>query len=167
MRELEGSEGASRAEGKLLAVVRVRSGINRDRRTIETLESLGLNRPQTAVLLRASPQLEGQLAVIRNVAFWGPIDKGTLVRLLEKRGRTVGGRRVSDEYLKRCSGYSSIEDLSEALLLGKAKLSEIKGLKRFFRLSPGPGARRKGSGAPRALLGDLGPRANEALARMI
>ncbi|MGQ9514532.1 MAG: 50S ribosomal protein L30 [Thermoproteota archaeon] len=155
-------------EGKLLAIVRVRSGINRDRQTLETLRSLRLERPNTAVLLQVSPQLEGQLMRIRDVAFWGPIEKDTLIYLLEKRGRMVGNKRITEESIKSCTGYSSIEEFADSLLLGKVKLSEIRCLKSFFRLSP-PSSRasRKRHGTDRGLLGYLGKRADEVIKKMI
>ncbi len=166
MYELNRRRGSNSRE-ELLVVVRVRSGINRDTRTLETLRALRLERPQTAVLLWGTPQLKGQLARIKDVAFWGPIEKSTLVRLLEKRGRMVGDKRILVDRLKERTGYTSIEDLADALLTGKVKFSEIECLKHFFRLSPVSCGSRKRSDVKRGLLGYLGKRADSVLAKMI
>jgi large subunit ribosomal protein L30 len=155
-------------EGTLLAIVRIRSGINRSRETLDALKVLRLERIHSAVLLRPSPSLDGQMMKIKDVACWGPIDKQTLLKLLVKRGRLVGDRRLSEPDLKRYTGYSSVEALVEDLRRNKVDLAEVKGLKPFFRLMPrGLRASRKSAGSDRGLLGNLGKGINELLMRML
>ena len=161
--EVTGAQG-----GALLAIVRVRSGINRSRETLDALKVLRLERVHSAVLLRSSPSLDGQTMRIKDVACWGPIEKETLIKLLVKRGRLVGDRRLSESELKRRAGYSSVEALAEDLLLNKVDLADVKGLKPFFRLMPrGLRASRKRAGSDRGLLGDLGKGINEVLMKML
>jgi len=160
--------GAKDGGGELLAIVRIRSGINRDGETLDALRLLRLERINTAVLLRASPSLDGQIMKIKDVACWGPIEKGALIHLLAKRGRLAGDRRLTEGDLKKETGYSSVEALAEDLLLNKVQLTGVRGLKPFFRLMP-PSTRasRKRSGSDRGLLGDLGKGINAVLMKML
>jgi large subunit ribosomal protein L30 len=166
LREDPGGGGA--VESALLAVVRIRSGVNRSGEIIYALKILRLDRVHTAVLVRWSPAMEGQLMKVKDVTCWGAIERRTLVHLLTKRGRLVGDRRVSDKALKEPTGYDSIDALADALLSGKAEITSVKGLKPFFRLiSPDLGASRKKQGTDRGLLGDLGDGINKILMKML
>jgi len=154
--------------GTLIAIVQIRSGINRSRETVHALKLLRLERVHTASLIRSSLSLNGQMMKVKDVACWGPIEKGTLIQLLIKRGRLVGDRRLSESELKRYTGYLSVEALAEDLLLNKVELADVKGLKPFFRLmSPGLRTSRKRAGSDRGLLGNLGKRINEVLMKML
>ena len=154
--------------GALIAIVQIRSGINRSRETVHALKLLRLERVHTASLIRSSLSLNGQMMKVKDVACWGPIEKGTLIQLLIKRGRLVGYSRLSESELKRYTGYLSVEALAEDLLLNKVELANVKGLKPFFRLmSPGLRASRKRAGSDRVLLGNLGKRINEVLMKML
>ena len=169
MSESDKVPGGAKVEGgELLAIVRIRSGINRDRETLDALKLLRLGRINTAVLLRASPSQDGQIMKIKDVACWGPIEKGALIRLLVRRGRLVGDRRLTEGDLKKEMGYSSVEALAEDLLLNKVQLTSVRGLKPFFRLMP-PSTRasRKRSSSDRGLLGDLGKGINAVLMKML
>jgi len=160
--------GARASEAALLAVVRIRSGVNKSGDILDALKILRLDRIHTAVLVRSSPAIEGQLMKVKDVTCWGAIERRTLVHLLTKRGRLVGDRRVSDKALKEPTGYDSIDALADALLSGKAEITSIKGLKPFFRLiSPDLGASRKKQGTDRGLLGDLGDGINKILMKML
>jgi len=160
--------GAKVEGGELLAIVRIRSGIRRSGETLDSLKLLRLLRINTAVLIRASPSLDGQIMKIKDVACWGPIEKEILIRLLVRRGRLAGDRRLTEGDLKKDTGYSSVEALAEDLLLNKVQLTGVKGLKPFFRLMP-PSIRasRKRAGSDRGLLGDLGKGINAVLMKML
>ena len=161
-------EGADAERRGLLAIVRISSGINRDRETLDALKLLRLGRINTAVLLRASPGLDGQIMKVKDVACWGPIEKGALIRLLARRGRLEGDRRLTEVDLKKETGYASVEALADDLLLNKVQLTGVRGLKPFFRLMP-PSTRasRKRSGSDSGLLGDLGKGINAVLMKML
>lgn len=169
MNESEKVPGGAKVEGgELLAIVRIRSGVNRDRETLNALKLLRLGRINTAVLLRTTPSLDGQIMKIKDVACWGPIEKGALIHLLVKRGRLAGDRRLTEGDLEKETGYTSVEALAEELLLNKVQLTGVKGLKPFFRLTPASiRASRKRSGSDRGLLGDLGKRINTVLMKML
>jgi large subunit ribosomal protein L30 len=66
---------------------------------------------------------------------WGEVDLETLTELVEKRGRLVGGARLSEEYLAENTDYSTFEELANALLNGELKAQDID-MKPVFRLHP-------------------------------
>ena len=63
------------------------------------------------------------------------VDLETLTELVEKRGRLVGGARLSEEYLAENTDYSTFEELANALLNGELKAQDID-MKPVFRLHP-------------------------------
>jgi large subunit ribosomal protein L30 len=76
------------------------------------------------------------LQVVKDYVAFGEIDAETLAMLLRHRGRLVGDKPLTDEYLQKNTPYKSIEDFAKAVVEGKAKLTDIPGLKPVFRLHP-------------------------------
>ena len=66
---------------------------------------------------------------------WGEVNVETVAELLEKRGRLVGGAKVTEEYLSENTDYKSFEELAEALVNSEVKLQDIN-MKPLFRLHP-------------------------------
>ncbi|MEZ0346135.1 MAG: 50S ribosomal protein L30 [Infirmifilum sp.] len=122
----------------LLAVVRIRGTPDRSPEERKTLELLRLHKVNHCVLLPDTPSIRGMLKRAEYVVTYGEIDKETLVEVLRKRGRLIGNRPLTDDYVKS-TGFDSIEGLAEALLEGKVSLSELPGLKPVFRLHPPKG----------------------------
>ena len=100
-----------------------------------TLEMLRLNRISHAVLVEENPSYEGMLQKAKDYITWGEVDLETLTELVEKRGRLVGGARLSEEYLSENTDYSTFEELANALLNGELKAQDID-MKPVFRLHP-------------------------------
>lgn len=119
----------------MFAVIRIRgtTGVKRD--ISETLEMLNLTRINHAVLIEDDPSYNGMLVKAKDYITWGEIDIETLTKMIGKRARLVGDKRVTDEYISENSDYSSINDFAEAILNGDAKLSDLK-IKKVFRLHP-------------------------------
>jgi large subunit ribosomal protein L30 len=90
--------------------------------------------------------------------------------LISKRGRVSGNEMVTDEYVRKNSGYKSVDAFAKALVAGTADISDIGGLKPVFRLTPP----RKGFKGKRNLpvgmggvTGYRGQAINELVQRMI
>ena len=66
---------------------------------------------------------------------WGEIDAETLAKVITKRGRLAGDVKVTDEYLKENTDYSSVEELAKAVVESEATLEDA-GIKPVFRLHP-------------------------------
>ncbi len=70
-----------------IAVVRVRGCRKIAPRIAKSLELLRLERPNHCVLVDDSPQYLGMLEQAKDYVAYGPIAEGTILALLEKRGR--------------------------------------------------------------------------------
>ena len=121
---------------QLLLIVRIRGTVNVRRDMKATLGSLRLRRVHAATLFKGEPNVLGALQSVKDLVAWGEVDEETLVRLLEKRSRLVGDRRVDQKYLKDRLGARDFEELAKSLLSLKADWSKLPGVKPFFRLSP-------------------------------
>ncbi|MCJ7816719.1 MAG: 50S ribosomal protein L30 [Candidatus Aenigmarchaeota archaeon] len=143
---------------KLFAVVRVRGSVGITRDLADTLMMLRLHRINHCVIVPKNQNFDGMLHKARNFITWGEIDKETLEKLVAKRGRFAGDKRVTD--------LNYAKELAHLILSGK-NVKET-GIKPVFRLSP-PSKGYKSTKAlfPKGSLGYRGERINELLKRMI
>lgn len=163
LRSAPANKGGS--DTRLLIVVRTKSSANLPSDVRRTLAQLNLLRVFSASLVPSSPDYLGMLRTAKDVVCWGEIDETLLGKLLSKRGRLVGNRRLTDENLRLFSDIESVRELTDAVYSRKLQLKDVKSLKPFFRLSPPKGGF-KGS-KKKANLGYLGTRVNELVARML
>lgn len=119
----------------LLAVVRVR-GRARTREDIETtLRMLRLTRVNYCSLLPDNETSRGMLQKAKDFITWGPVDGEDVALLLRSRGELVGGKKLTDDYMKG-TRFGSTEAFAQALTASEAKLGDLQGLRFFFRLHP-------------------------------
>jgi large subunit ribosomal protein L30 len=146
------------ANQKLFAVVMVRGVVGTDRKLKDTLRMLRLDRINHCVVVPKNQNYDGMLHKARNFVTWGEIDKETLEKMVAKRGRLAGDKRVKD--------MSYAKELAQLILSGK-KVKET-GIKPVFRLSP-PSKGYKSTKVlfPRGSLGYRGEKINELIKRMI
>lgn len=119
----------------MFLVIRVRGTTGVIGSIADTLKMLRLNRISHAVLVEENPSYEGMLQKSKDYVTWGEIDSETLAEIISKRGEIIGGEKVTDEYLKENTDYSSIDDLAKALVNGEVKLSDLD-IKPVLRLHP-------------------------------
>ncbi len=156
----------------LYAIIRIR-GIPDTPYDIEyTLRLLRLVRRFHCVLYPDDPAIRGMLRKVKDWVTWGEIDRETLIELLRKRGRIVGNRPLTDEFVRTKLGLSSIEELADKLLNGELKYHKLEkyGIKPVFRLHPPRGGFKGSIKKPYGAGGELGyrgPAINELLKRMI
>ena len=149
---------AEKPKEPILAVVMVRGLVGTNRDTRSTLAMLRLGRVNHCVLVPKNPNYNGMLKKASHIITWGEIDRETLEKLVAKRGRFAGDKRVQD--------LNYAKELVNLMLSGK-KASEI-GLKPVFRLSPpSKGYRSTKIIYPKGSLGYRGEKINELLKRMI
>jgi large subunit ribosomal protein L30 len=119
----------------MIAAIRVRgtTGIKKD--IADTLMMLRLNQINHAVLIDENPSYTGMLQKGKDYITWGEIDAETLAKVIAKRGRLAGDVKVTDEYLKENTDYSSVEELAKAVVESEATLEDA-GIKPVFRLHP-------------------------------
>lgn len=120
----------------------------------ETLFRMRLRRKYTAVLLKEGEENKKLLQSVRNFIAFGPIDKETLVQLIEKRGQVIGNKKIDAQKI--------------AEQLDKKPLDEL-GIKPFFRLHPPRGGISTKLHFPikKGVLGDNKESINKLVRRML
>jgi large subunit ribosomal protein L30 len=118
----------------MIAAIRIRGRTGLKREIEDTMKMLRLTRINHAVMLDENPNYLGMLRKAKDYITWGEIREDTIIKVISKRGKLPGGVQVTEEYLKENTDYSSIEELSKAVIEG-AKL-EKSGVKPIFRLHP-------------------------------
>ncbi len=184
MQVQEGIQQGREAPYTRIAVIRLKGLADTSPEVERTLDILRLRRRYACVVIDERPAYLGMLKTIKDWITWGEVDADTLTELLRKRGRLVGDKPLTDDWVKRY-GWSSIDEFALAYITGEVnqlacpndkpwpkvnnKVLCIPGLKPFFRLHPPSGGFR---GIKRGYNegGDLGYRGiaiNELILRML
>lgn len=152
----------------MLAVIRISGKAGLDRDVKDTLKMLRLDAPHNCVILPDTSDYKGMIEKVRNNVTYGEADKQTLVEVLRKRLRSSNNERITEDSLKTISGHNSHEELADALLEGKVRLSNFKKLQPVLRLAPpSKGFKSIKSHYPEGDLGYRGNAINSLLERMI
>ncbi|WP_297499188.1 50S ribosomal protein L30 [Thermococcus sp.] len=152
-----------------LALIRLRSGIRAKGRVRDTLAMLRLHRINHLVVVDDSPSYRGMIQKVKDYITWGEIDKETLAEVIRKRGRLIGNRPVTEEYVKEKLGMG-IDEFAEKVINGEMRLRDLPNLKPVFRLHPPRGGLRgskKRSFKEGGALGYRGEKINELIERML
>jgi len=120
---------------RCLAVIRVRGVSDVFREIEETLRMLHLTRNCHATLIDDRPSYLGMLHKAKNHVTWGEISKESVMLLLRERGRIVGNKKLTDEYIREV-GYKSLDDLAEAVQKTEIEYNSLLNIKPVFRLHP-------------------------------
>ncbi|AEF96440.1 50S ribosomal protein L30 [Methanotorris igneus] len=151
------------------AVVRVRGRVGVRKDIADTLKMLRLHRVNHCVIVPETDTFKGMLNKVKDYVTYGEINKDTLVKLILKRGRLPGNKRVNEEIIKEKMNMT-VEELAEKLINGEIKLKDTP-LKPVFRLHPPrKGYERGGIKKPFSVGGALGYRGekiNDLILRMI
>lgn len=138
----------------MLAVVRIRGTVNLVPKAKQTLKFLKLSRPNHCVIYPKEKSIEGMLRAVENLVTWGEINKETLEKLVYKRGRMPGDKKLEKKDAKEAA--KSIAD---------KKKTKIKNV---FRLSPPSGGYKSIKRSfPKGASGYRGEKINDLLKRMI
>src|SRR3989344_3349753 len=140
----------------MLAVIRIRGNIKVKPALRKTMELLRLHRTNHLVLVS-----EEQLPMVKKVqsfVTWGEPEEATIAKMLEKRARLPGNKKIDAGFLKKHS-LGTFENFAKDILEGKKTLAEA-GIKPVFRLKPPKkGFERQGIKKPYSIGGALGYRA--------
>ncbi len=151
----------------MLAVIRIRGNVGRRQDLKDALDIMGLSKPNTCVIIPDSPESKGIVKKVKDSVSFGKIDVDTLTKILRKRGRLEGNRRLTDETVKE-TGYDTIEKLSMDLFERKVKIRNVPKLKPVFRFSPpSKGFKSVKQNHPRGDLGNKGASIIGLIERMI
>ncbi|ANF22841.1 50S ribosomal protein L30 [Thermococcus piezophilus] len=152
-----------------LALIRLRSGIRARGEVRDTLAMLRLHRINHLVLIEDTPSYKGMVQKVKDYITWGEIDAETLAKLIRKRGRLIGNKPVTEEYVKEKLGMS-IEEFAKKVVEGEMKLTDLPNIKPVFRLHPPRGGlkgSKKRSFKEGGALGYRGEKINELIERML
>ncbi len=122
-------------ECKPLVAVRVRGTVSAMREARETLDLLRLSHTNHAVIIDNRPAYKGMLQRVNNYVTWGEPTKETVVAMLTKRGRQLGAKKLTEEYLQK-AGYKSIDELAEAIVSCKVAYKNLPDIEARFKLHP-------------------------------
>ncbi len=121
---------------KIVLAIRVRGQVRVKPQIEDTLDKLLLGRLHQARLFKVTPSILGMITKSKDYITWGEPTEDVIVKLLTKRGRLPGNKKLTDDYVKKNSKLSSIKALAKAIAGGKASVSDVEGLKPIFRLTP-------------------------------
>lgn len=116
------------------AVVRVRGSVGVRGDIADTLKMLRLHRVNHCVVVPNTETYKGMLNKAKDYITYGEIDKDTLVKLILKRGRLPGNKRLNEEKIKELMDLS-VEELAEKIVNDEILLKNTP-LKPVFRLHP-------------------------------
>jgi len=96
---------------------------------------LHLTRNCHATLIDDRPSYVGMLHKAKNYVTWGEVSKESVELLLRERGRIVGNKKLTDEYIQKV-GYKSLDNLAEAIYKTEVEYKRLPNIKPVFRLHP-------------------------------
>ncbi len=120
----------------MYGIVQVRGVVNVRRDIKDTLKMLRLHHINHCVLVPDTPENLGMIRKVKDYVAYGEIDQATLETLLETRGRVIGDKPLTAEYIREHSTYSGIEEFAKAISSGNARLMDVPGVKPVLRLHP-------------------------------
>lgn len=142
-------------------VVRLRGTVHIKKDLARTLRLLRLNKKHNCIIVPETKEILGMIKKVSNVVTWGEINEKTASKLLSKRGRLPGNKRITEGYLKEKVG-KTIEEAAKDIANGALKVKDVPGLKPVFRLKPpSKGLERKGLKAEYSMGGSFGYRGNK------
>ena len=140
----------------MILAIRIIGNVKKDMDILETLFRMRLRKKYTSVLITPTPENMKLLKRMRNFIAYGDVTKETMIKLIEKRGKLIGG---SD---KKIDATKVVENLEKKNL-------EAQGIKPYFRLHPPL----KGIdckvhfGTGKGVLGDNKDKINDLVRRML
>ena len=120
----------------VFAVIRVRGTVNVDPDIKHTLKLLRLNKVNHCVLIEENNVMKGMLQVIKDYVTWGEINKENLLKMIISRGKLIGDKKITDDYIKSSTSLDNIDTLSKSITENKFNYNDIPDIKPLFRLNP-------------------------------
>ena len=153
-----------------LAVIRLKGKTGLQMPVKKTLDLLRLYKKNHCIVISNTPQYIGMIQRVQHTITWGEIDEETFKNILEKRGKLPAKESLTPAYLKEKIG-STFSDFAKKFMAFQAQITDIPGLKPFFKLSPPrQGLEKKGLKAPYSMGGSMGYRKdniNDLIRRMM
>ncbi len=155
------TEGATSS----LLVVNLRGLVNTRAPVRTTLEQLSIARRFNATIVPDDKVYRGMLRLSKEHVAWCKLTSSLAEKILKTRSEKSTGRKFSEAELKENNDYQSFADLAKGLESGKVKLTNLYGMRPFFRLGPPRGGFRRSSRRQFSAGGLLGQ--NEELSKLV
>jgi len=128
-------------KGKCLVAMRLRGTAGVKSEFEKTLVSLRLRKKFRAAILYDRPEITGMLAKIKDLVTWGEARKETLSLLLKERAKTIGGKKLTNSFVKQKFGLTTIDRLASTIDKGELPLERLwkEGINPNFKLHPPKG----------------------------
>jgi large subunit ribosomal protein L30 len=123
----------------------------------ETLRRLRLNRKFHATIVPDDPIYKAMLHKVKDYVVYGSVSPELVRSILLKRGRLVGDKPLTEEYVGEAL-KTSLDDLALRIANGELRLKDIKLLKPVFRLHPPRGGFKRSTKKLVSYGGELGYR---------
>lgn len=153
-----------------IAIIRIRGTVRTSKRVEDTLTKLKLFKKNHCAIIKDTPDMKGMLMRIKDCCTFGEIDAKTFEELLTKRGRIIGGKPLTEAWVRQQSKMD-IKQFADKFMKGETELKDVPGLKPYFKLNPPrKGFEKEGIKKPYSTGGALGYRKdkiNELIGRMI
>jgi len=143
-------------------VARARSNVKVEHSIRETMDYLNLTRVNHAVIIPENAQYKGMLQKAKDYITWGNADAALVEKMITERGRLMGDKPITDEYVNENTTFATIKEFAAAIVAGDATVKDLPEMKRVFRLHPPVGPKGWG-GLKRSFVvgGALGARGDE------
>jgi large subunit ribosomal protein L30 len=148
-------------------IVRVRGTVHARHDVTETLLYLHLTRPNHATVVPEVASVRGMLTKVQGYVTWGEAEPDTVSLLLQQRGETAAGQKLTAETVQEIAPGKDLPFLTRSV--AESGLTQVRGLKPLFRLRAPKGGWRS-TKKPYTLGGSLGYRGraiNELVRRML
>lgn len=152
----------------LILVVNLHGKINSSEPVRKALHELKVERKFSASVVSDDPPTVGMLKLCKDYVAWAPAEAELLATLLKKRGMVSETARL-DGHALAAMGFKKHEELAEKMMKEQIRLSQVKGLRPFFRLAPPKGGFRVSMRKQYTEKGMLGsnPKLSEFVRRMV
>src|SRR3989344_227022 len=107
-----------------IAVIRIRGSIGVRKEIKDTMNMLRLYNKNHCIVIDNSPKFVGMLRKIKDYVTWGEIEEKTFKELLAKRGKTIGKKSLTEQYLKEKTKLS-IEEFAKEFFNSKKTLKNF------------------------------------------
>jgi len=154
---------------KHFAVIQIRGLVRVPKTVKDTMLMMKLTRKNHCVIIDDRDTYKGMLQKAKDYITWGEVSEDNVIKLLKKRGRLIGDKKLTDGYLKENTKYKDVSEFAQAFMKFETDMKDVKDLKQVFRLSP-PSKGYKGTKKSWGNGGSLGYRGdaiNQLLERMI
>lgn len=152
----------------LLLVVNLHGKINSSAPVRKALSELKVERRFSASVVTDDPATVGMLKLCKDYVAWAPTDVELISILLKKRGMVSETARL-DAHALTAMGFKKHEELAEKMMKDQLRLSQVQGLRPFFRLAPPKGGFRaslRRQFSEKGLLGS-NPKLSDLVRRMV